>query len=203
MRARNFRPALAPGSAKTDTRSVSAHPQVVVRKLKFDGSVASEWDADLVETINDEWLVTVFDSARHGMRDDLDREGEPHLFVLHYLNMKRPVVVQIPFTEGGTWAREAKCDAALPTTQKGNLLEFVDLDLDVIVLPGAHYVRDQRQFAERSISMACTEDVKRQAHLGILHALRMVRRQQFPFDAHAGRLWRGLRRPAAAETQRL
>ncbi len=65
-------------------------------------------------------------------------------------------------------------------------LDFVDLDLDVIVLPGLqHYVRDQEVFAERSVTMAYTEEAKRTAHLGILHSLRMVRRQQFPFDGHA------------------
>jgi protein associated with RNAse G/E len=162
--------------------------QVVVRKLKFDGSVSSEWDASLIEVL-DEWLVTVFDSDRHAIRDDLKREGLPHIFVLHYLSTNRPLVVQIPLTEAGEWAREVKIDAALPAVCNGNVIDFVDLDLDVIVLPGgAHYVRDQDVFAERSVTMNYSEEAKRQAHLGILHALRMVRRKQFPFDGHAERL---------------
>ena len=46
-------------------------------------------------------------------------------------------------------------------------------------------VKDQEVFAERASSMNYSEEAKRAAHLGILHALRLVRRRQFPFDGHA------------------
>lgn len=166
-----------------------SHPQVVVRKLKFDGTVKYEWDGELVELIGTEWAVVSHEAERHEKRGSgwqPKDDGPAHL--LHYVGLRVPVTVLFAFSPAGAFL-EAKCDAALPATRHGNTIDFIDMDLDVIVLPGGtHYIRDQAVFAERSISMAYTEEAKRQAHLGILHALRMVRRQQFPFDGHVERL---------------
>lgn len=161
--------------------------QVTVRKLKFDGSVKYEWTGDLVEDLLG-WAVVWHDPARHEKRGDDSRpEGEP-AHTLHYCGFDRPLTVLFAFDPRGRFL-DAKCDAALPARRDGERIDFVDLDLDVVVLPGgSHYVRDQEVFAERAVSMGYTEEAKRQAHLGVLHALRMVRRRQFPFDGHAERL---------------
>lgn len=162
--------------------------EVVVRKLKFDGSVRYEWDGELVDD-RPGWLV-VLHAEGHEKRETEPKPapGDPVL-ALHYMGFDGPLSVLFTFAAAGRQLLDAKCDAALPATRHGNTIDFVDLDLDVVVLRGGmHYIRDQAVFAERSVSMAYPEDVKRQAHLGILHALRMVRRQQFPFDGHAERL---------------
>ena len=66
-------------------------------------------------------------------------------------------------------------------------------------MPGfTHYVRDQQVFAERAVSMGYTPEAQRSAHLGILRALRLVRRRQFPFDGHAERLAQSTLSGAAA-----
>ena len=160
--------------------------QVAVRKLKFDGSVKYIWPGDLVE-LGDEWAVVHHDPARHRKLADSPEEGEPaHL--IHYAGMGGPVTVLFAYSLDGRFL-DAKCDAAFAATMDGDTIDFVDLDLDVVVLPGGHhYVRDQDVFAERSVSMSYSEEAKRTAHLGILHALRMVRRKAFPFDGHADNL---------------
>jgi protein associated with RNAse G/E len=108
------------------------------------------------------------------------------------VGLEVPVTVLFWFDRQGEFV-DAKCDAAFPATRSGTSLDFIDLDLDVIVLPGLqHYVRDQEVFAERSVTMAYSESAKQTAHIGILHSLRMVRRRQFPFDGHAERLIREL-----------
>ena len=118
--------------------------------------------------------------------------GEPaHL--LHYIGLVGPVTVLFSFSLEGQFL-DAKCDAALPATMAGDAIDFVDLDLDVIVLPGGqHYVRDQKVFAERRQTMGYSSEAQRTAHLGILHALRMVRRRAFPFDGHAEALVHAIR----------
>lgn len=167
--------------------------QVTVRKLKFDGSVKYAWPGDLLEEL-DGWAVVRHDPKRHHKVGD-DTRGSDGSELIHYLGLNGPLTVLFAFDAGGTFL-DAKCDAALPAVQHGDRIDFVDLDLDVIVLPGgSHYVRDQEVFAERALSMRYTGEAKRQAHLGILHALRMVRRGLFPFDGHAGRVVRELLRP--------
>jgi hypothetical protein len=164
--------------------------EVVVRKLKFDGAVRYEWEGDLLEELPG-WSVVLHDSRRHQKRQTdspaPDNEGG---FGFHYLGTNGPLTVLFWFDLRGRFV-DAKCDAALPATLDGDRIDFVDLDLDVVVLPGfTHYVRDQEAFAERSVSMGYTEEAKRVAHQGILHALRMVRRRQYPFDGDPERLLR-------------
>jgi hypothetical protein len=158
--------------------------QVIVRKLKFDGSVKYAWPGDLVELRAGEWAVVYHNPERHQKVSTDAAEGEPaHHF--HYVGLAGPVTVLFAYSLAGGFV-EAKCDAALPGTFDGERADFVDLDLDVVVLPGGqHYVRDQEVFAERSVSMGYSDEAKRLAHLGILHGLRMVRRGAFPFDGHA------------------
>jgi hypothetical protein len=164
--------------------------QVAVRKLKFDGSVKYRWPGDLVELRND-WAVVHHDPARH-VKEGLETgDGEPaHL--IHYIGLAGPVSVLFAYGLAGELL-DAKCDAAFPGVVSGDRIDFLDLDLDVVVLPGGqHYVRDQDVFAERCVSMGYSEEARRTAHLGILHGLRMIRRGLFPFDGHAEALVRGL-----------
>ncbi|MGE3073828.1 MAG: DUF402 domain-containing protein [Dehalococcoidia bacterium] len=165
-----------------------SNEMVVVRKLKFDGSVRYEWDGDMVAEL-DGWAVVLHNPNRHEKRQaKAPVEDGSGGFGLHYLGFDEPVTVLFWFDERGRFV-DAKCDAAYPAVRADDRMDFIDLDLDVIVLPGLqHYVRDQEVFAERSVTMAYSEEAKRIAHLGILHSLRMVRRELFPFDGHADEL---------------
>ena len=165
--------------------------QVVVRKLKFDGTVKYEWPGTRCETGRPGWIAVYHDPRRHQKKpgSGVEEPGElAHL--IHYVGLVAPLTVILAYSLHGEFL-DAKCDAALPGVLRGDVLDFVDLDLDVVVLPGyQHYVRDQEIFAERCVSMGYSEEAKRLAHLGILHALRSVRRRQFPFDGHADDLMR-------------
>jgi protein associated with RNAse G/E len=171
-----------------------ARQRVTIRKLKFDGSVKYEWDGRLVER-NGDWLVVThhFPQDRKRPAPEVNRSLD-----IHYVSLSQPLTVLFSFDRRGAF-QEAKCDAALPAEQQGLSIDFVDLDLDVVVMPGfTHYVRDQQVFAERAVSMGYTPEAQRSAHLGILRALRLVRRRQFPFDGHAERLAQSTLSGAAA-----
>lgn len=166
--------------------------QLVVRKLKFDGSVRYAWDGELMEE-REGWLVVLHDWRRHEKRESASSNIQGAAgFGIHYLGTDGPLSVLFWFDEAGEFA-DAKCDAAFPAVRRGETADFVDLDLDVVVLPGgSHYIRDQQVFADRCISMGYSEEAQRAAHLGILHALRKVRRGTFPFDGHAENLMKGI-----------
>lgn len=165
---------------------------VTVRKLKFDGTVKYAWPGELFETGQPGWLGIHHDPLRdHKLMADGSIEGGEPAHLLHYCSTQLPLTVIFAFGLDGAF-QDAKCDAALPAEVEGTRVDFVDLDLDVVVLPGGHhYVRDQEAFAERAISMGYSEAAKRAAHHGVLHALRLVRRRSFPFDGHPERYLEG------------
>lgn len=153
---------------------------IVVRKRKYDGTTRYEWPGDLIHAVGDDWLVVLHDSARH--RKDPPSPFETAGFGIHSIGLRSPLTVLHWFDELGRLV-DAKCDAALPAELNGRTIDFVDLDLDVIVLPGGHhYIRDRDVFEERARALSYPPDVRRAAWCGILRALRAVRRSRFPFD---------------------
>lgn len=157
--------------------------RVTVRKTKFDGTLRSEWDGELVEA-SDAWLVVHHDGERDEKRQDGGIASVPS-HALHYFGLAQPVTLLLTFDELARFTG-AKCDAALPTTIEGHVVTFVDLDLDVIVTPRlATSVRDQETFARNSRQMRYDAEAQSAALRGIGLALAMVERREAPFDGSA------------------
>ncbi len=154
---------------------------VLVRKLKYDGTLRSEWPGDLVDARGDDWLVVLHDRERHQKSPPSPRDPDA-AFAIHVIGLAAPLTTLHLFDELGRFI-EAKCDAALPARLLGRTIDFVDLDLDVIVLPGGrHDLRDRDVFQARARELGYPPAVRRAAWCGILRALRAVRRGRFPFD---------------------
>ncbi len=155
---------------------------VTVRKLKFDGSLVSEWQGDLVEAIADRWLVT-----RHSS-PPVTKPGSvlsvPGLVAeaLRYNGVREPLSVLVSFDHLGA-VLEYHCDSGLPATLRGRTIEFVDLDLDLMVTPGLETtLRDEDDFSRRSREMAYSDGARAAAREGIRLARQLVAAREEPFD---------------------
>jgi protein associated with RNAse G/E len=161
---------------------------VETRKLKFDGSAKPSWHGDLVDAVEDRWLVVFFERPPYAIR------GEAVVFALQFYGMRQPLSVLVCFDAAGR-AMEWQCDAGLPARIMGRVIEFIDLDLDVMVNPdGTYYVRDLEDFEARSTAMGYSEEARQAAWKGVALALLLVKRRRYPFDGSAeallGRCWR-------------
>jgi protein associated with RNAse G/E len=155
---------------------------VSTRKLKVDGSAKAPWNGDLVDTDGD-WLIVYYEAPGHRTSD-----GRPVAHALRYFSLAAPLSILVCFDEKGA-VLEYQCDAALPATLRGRDIEFVDLDLDLMVGPdGSYHVRDQEAFAINSFVMGYSPEAVQAAHDGIDLALALVERREPPFDGSAGRI---------------
>ena len=155
---------------------------VLVRKLKYDGSVRSEWEGELLAVEADEWLVVLHHPERHQKWQHGER-ARADILMVHCLNAVRPITILLGFDANGHF-NEAKCDAALPAIHNEQLIKFVDLDLDVIVNNDlTYYVRDQKQFEQNRARMSIPDNVVSLAHRGIDIANTLVQTRSFPFDS--------------------
>ncbi|HMO96052.1 MAG TPA: DUF402 domain-containing protein [Tepidiformaceae bacterium] len=162
--------------------------RVVTRKLKFDATGASsglpregkpDWVGDLVDEVPGRWLVVYFDHPDYAIR------GVPVARALQFYGLAQPLTVLVCYDESGS-VLEWQCDACLPATRTGDLIEYVDLDLDVMVnADGSYYVRDREEFEERSITLHYSEEAKAAAWKGVALALLLVKRRRYPFDGSA------------------
>lgn len=149
---------------------------VETRKLKFDGTAKPSWHGDLVDAVDDRWLVVFFERPAYAIR------GEAVAYALQFYGMRQPLSVLVCFDRAGN-VMEWQCDAGLPARITGRVIEFTDLDLDVMVNPdGTHYVRDVEDFETRSAAMGYSEEAKQAAWKGVALALLLVKRKRYPFD---------------------
>jgi protein associated with RNAse G/E len=151
-------------------------------KRKFDGSGKGPWRGDLVEETEDGWLVVFYERPNHHVK------GEPVVYALQYFHLERPLVVLVNFDERGN-ILEFQCDASLPATISGRRIDYVDLDLDVMVdAAGTVTDRDQNTFEERKESMHYTPEAIAQAHEGVALAHDLIERGAPPFDGSPARI---------------
>ncbi len=154
---------------------------ITVRKRKFDNSIKSEWEGELLPIQFADWLFVLHHPERH-LKFNQAGVVRSELLFLHVCSLVHPLTILFEYSHEGEF-REAKCDAALPAKRNGNLLEFIDLDLDLIIKSDfSYYSRDEAQFAENKQKMGYSKTVVAQARKGIRLAESLVTSRLFPFD---------------------
>ncbi|MEM7343632.1 MAG: hypothetical protein AAF485_05280 [Chloroflexota bacterium] len=154
---------------------------IIVRKKKFDGRIKSEWTGDLLPLDSKKWRVILHHPKRHQKISLGVAQPYQGIFV-HCCSLVQPLTVLMQYDLKGHFVG-AKCDAALPAKAKGKFIDFVDLDLDVIVEADMHYfIRDEETFARNRKAMGYPNSVVKKAHRGIELGEKMVTTRRFPFD---------------------
>lgn len=160
--------------------------QIVVRKRKYDGTVKSRWEGTLLASPIADWHLVLHNPRIHRKFTG----GSPPRVVwgndipfLHCLSTSEPLTVLIEYDDEGQFAG-AKCDAALAATLNGGIVEYIDLDLDLIVeWDFSTSLRDRDTFQVNLERMHYPDDVVGLAWEGINFARRLVEERAFPFDA--------------------
>jgi hypothetical protein len=157
----------------------------VVRKHKYDGSVRARWEGTQLPSPLADWILVLHNPRVHDKSAAKDPRragnGDGPRF-LHCLCTSEPLTILIEYDDSGQFAG-AKCDAALPATVEGSVVEYVDLDLDLIVeWDFSSYVRDRDTFHIHREQMHYPDDVIHAAWQGIKLAQNLVDARAFPFD---------------------
>lgn len=156
--------------------------QVVVRKRKYDGRVKSEWEGELLVSAEPDWLIVCHHPERHRKQRNGEALQADRLFI-HCFHTVEPLAVLLQYDAQGQF-EEAKCDAALPSTLDGQVVQFLDLDLDLVVSAELKIqLKDEDIFALHAKQMAYPGDVIEQAWRGIELAQSLVEARSFPFDS--------------------
>ncbi len=150
---------------------------VASNKLKFDGTRKPPWRGDLVEVHPDGWLVVFYEEPPRATTG-----GEWPAYGLRYHGTDQPLSILVSFNTTGH-VLEYHCDAAFPATIRRRDIEFIDLDLDLVVAPDyTGYERDSDDFARNSRLMGYTDEAIATAHEGIRIARELLAARRTPFD---------------------
>lgn len=121
---------------------------IVVRSLNFDRSLRRSWKCELVGR-TDEMLTLVGIFDREVIHPDLGviqlgTRSTEYFWFDRWYNVFR-------FDEPNGEFRNFYCNINLPPTLENGVLEYVDLDIDVVLWPnGSHDVLDWNEFEQNT-----------------------------------------------------
>lgn len=87
------------------------------------------------------------------------------------------------FAQPGGELRNYYCNVNVPPTLSGDVLSYVDLDLDILVAPDFSYqILDQEDFEQHALLYDYPTDVKTNAKRALDELIELIDRREFPFN---------------------
>ncbi|MBK9215910.1 MAG: DUF402 domain-containing protein [Chloracidobacterium sp.] len=138
---------------------------ITVNSRKFDGSIRRSWSAGLASRSHEQ-VILVGRFELDVEHNDLGRIAAgtvsfEHFWFERWYNIFR-------FHEPDGSLKAWYCNVAMPPTFDAHVLDFVDLDIDVVVWPDlSHEVLDLDDFAKNSRSYGYPKDVIERAQRSV------------------------------------
>lgn len=154
--------------------------EITINARKFDGSVHRSWTADLV-TAQGSFLLFLGRFENDVTHPDLGfiRRGT---FSYEYYWLDRWYNVFRFHEPEGTF-RNFYCNINRPPEFDGRSLNYVDLDIDVLVTAdGTLRTLDMDEFEENAKRFAYPQDIRNSVSLALEELLLLIKTRDFPFE---------------------
>lgn len=154
--------------------------QVTVNARKYDGSLHRSWTCKLVERRGQLIeLVGRFDCDVEHEALGLIRKGT----ISHeYFWLDRWYSV-FRFHEPDGAFRNYYCNINMPPTFSNGVLEYVDLDIDIVVWPDFRYdVLDRDDFERNTLKFGYSDDMLFRVEESRVQLIQLIEKRDFPFD---------------------
>ncbi len=161
-----------------DSFHATVGAEITVNSRKYDGRVRRSWTGGLISR-NDELIVLVGRFDQNVKHSDLGSISQgtvsfEHFWLDRWYNIFR-------FHEPDGTLKAWYCNVAMPATFDGAVLDFVDLDIDVVVWPDMKYeVLDRDDFEENSVKYGYPDRIKIAAESALTDLLTLVKKHNLP-----------------------
>lgn len=153
---------------------------VTINSRKFDGRIHRSWTAKLLEK-KDSLLCFVgeFDhEIKHSHLGVIKRGTLSYEF--YWLNRWYNV---FRFDEPDGGLRNFYCNLSMPPIFKNDVLDYVDLDVDVLIWQDFSYqILDLEEFEENSAKFNYPKKVHDKADKSLIRLIKMIEKRSFPFS---------------------
>ena len=153
---------------------------VIINSRKFDGRIHRTWSAELIEK-NENLLsfVGVFTEEVNHPDLGLIRPGTisyEYYWIDRWYNVFK-------FYEPEGRLRNYYCNINLPPSFQNNVLDFIDLDVDLLVWSDFTWQRlDLEEFEKNTSLYGYSEEIVRQVSATVAELEEMIRKRVFPFQ---------------------
>ncbi len=153
---------------------------VTVYARGFDGEIRKSWKANLIKKEKNLLsLVGEFDREidhQHLGLIQLGTISYEYYWLDRWYNVFR-------FHEPEGSFRNYYCNVNMPPTFESNVLDYVDLDIDVLVAKdGSYTILDSEEFEENAVMYAFSDDIRTKVSEAIDELIAMIGQRKFPFN---------------------
>lgn len=153
---------------------------ILVRACKFDGAEHRSWHAELIRQENS--LLVLDAKFEEEVQHDLLGTLLSGTISLEYYWLDRWYSI-FRFSEPTGELRYFYCNINLPPILQGNVLSYVDLDIDILVNPDFSYqILDEDEFAANALSYNYSVELQAQARQALAELITLIEGRQFPFQ---------------------
>ncbi|HEY0378820.1 MAG TPA: DUF402 domain-containing protein [Pyrinomonadaceae bacterium] len=153
---------------------------VTVRTYKYDGTEHRRWRAQIS---NQEGSLLVLDAKfEEEIRHPLLGTVAPQTLSIEYYWLDRWYNV-FRFVEPTGELRNFYCNVNVPPVLQGNVLSYIDLDVDVLVAPDFSYsILDEDEFAANAARFNYPAEVIMKSRTALEELIALIERRAFPFS---------------------
>lgn len=153
---------------------------VTVHACKYDGRIHRRWEARVTHL--EDSLVVLDGTFDEEIRHDLLGTIVPGTLSTEYYWTDRWYNV-FCFREPSGELRNYYCNINQPARFDGEVLSFVDLDMDVLVAPDFSYrVLDIEEFQTNAARYGYPSEILRRADAALAELISLIESRQFPFS---------------------
>jgi protein associated with RNAse G/E len=153
--------------------------EIIVNSRKFDGKLHRSWNCELIEETTNYWLlVGKFEhEVNHSKLGEI-KQGTisyEYFFKDKYFNIFR-------FHEPNGELKFYYCNISLLPKFENNVLDFVDLDIDVLVKKDFSFeILDEDEFEKNTKLFNYSDETKILVNKSLEDLIKMIRSKDFPF----------------------
>ncbi len=151
-----------------------------INARKFDGKIHRTWQAEVIEETN---ILISFrgifaEEIKHSKLGVIRRGTVSYEFYW----LKRCYNV-FRFHEPNGKLRNFYCNINLPPTFENNILDYIDLDLDVLVWQDFNFqILDLDEFEQNARKFSYPDSIRRKAKKNLAELVYLIENRKFPFD---------------------
>jgi len=153
---------------------------VTINSRKFDGQIKRSWKAELIAEKDSllEFVGEFEKKVAHSHLGVIERNTVSYEF--YWLNRWYNV---FRFHEPDGSFRNFYCNLNMPPTFENKVLDYVDLDIDILVWKDFSYeILDSNEFVENSRTYSYPNDLQANVQVALNELIQMIENKIFPFD---------------------
>jgi uncharacterized protein len=157
-----------------------ANKQITINSRKFDGTIHKSWSGELIEETSDYYVfLGVFNSLVEHPKLGVIR---PETVSYEYYWKQKCYNVFRFFEPEGTF-RNYYCNINLPPVFLNGVLDYVDLDVDVLVWKDFSFeILDLEEFEENAERYNYSPEIRSKVEQSLSELLELIAAREFPFS---------------------